>query len=179
SLHAVARVQLRVGEAALVAEPALVDLGVVAGEDALDLSLAGGGGDVAADRAEAADRGDVLDLPGPRLEAVLGRGQRAHGAELDHVSGEGRAVGLVLEGGDDRAGAAVPCDELAVLGHSLRETRAAVAEDAALPVEGDRRRDRDRLLERPLGEGHAGVPGSVAEREVLERPLAALVANGG
>ena len=53
--HAVAGVEVREAEAALVAEPALVDLGMVAGEDPLDLPLARGRGDVAADRAEAAD----------------------------------------------------------------------------------------------------------------------------
>ena len=86
----VAGVEVRVGEAALVAEPALVDLGVVAREDPLDLALARRRRDVAADGAEAADGGDVLDLPGPRLEAVLRRGERADGAELDHVAAERR-----------------------------------------------------------------------------------------
>src|SRR5207244_6380126 len=69
-------------------------------------------------------------------------------------------------------------DELAVLGDALGEARAAVAEDAALAVEGDRRRDRDRLLEGALREGHARVAGAPAEGEVLERALAALVADG-
>ena len=81
---------MREGEAALVAEPALVDLGVVAREDPLDLALARRRADVAADRAEPADRRDVLDLPRPRLEAVLGRGERADRAELGHVAGEVR-----------------------------------------------------------------------------------------
>ncbi len=39
--HAVGRVEVREAEAALVAEPALVDLGMVAREDPLDLPLAG------------------------------------------------------------------------------------------------------------------------------------------
>ena len=71
-----------------------VDLGVVAGQDPLDLALAHRRGDVAADRAEAADRGHVLDLPRPRLEAVLRRRERADRAELDDVarrSGRGTA----------------------------------------------------------------------------------------
>ena len=101
-LDPVVGVEVREGEAALVAEPALVDLGVVAREDPLDLALARRRADVAADRAEAADGRHVLDLPRPRLEAVLRRGQRADRAELDHVAGERRAVGLVLEGGDHR-----------------------------------------------------------------------------
>src|SRR5439155_16760254 len=133
----VPRAQVREGEAALVAEPALVDLGMVAGEDPLDLSLSRRRLDVAADGAHAADGRYVLDLPRPRLEAVLRRGKRADRAELDHVAGERRAVGLVLEGGDHRLGSAVEGDELAVLGDAFGEAGAAVAEDAALAVEGD------------------------------------------
>ena len=38
--------------------------------------------------------GTFCDLPRPRLEAVLRRGQRADRAELDHVAGERRRVGL-------------------------------------------------------------------------------------
>ena len=92
------------------------------------------------------------------------------------LPGEVRAVGLVLEGGDDRGRSAVDGDELAVLRDVLREARAAVAEDAALAVERDQRRDRDRLVERPLGEVHAGRPRAEAEGEVLQWALAALVA---
>ena len=170
--------QVRVGEAALVADPALVDLGVVAGEDPLDLPLAHGRVDVAADGAEAADGRHVDDLPRPPLEAVLRRQQRADRAELGHVAGEGARVGQVLEGRDHRHRAAVGGDELAVLGDALAEARAAVAEDAALAVERDRGRDRDRLLEGELLEAHPRVAGPVAEGEVLQRALAALVADG-
>src|SRR5207253_10900293 len=75
--------------APLVAEPALVELRVIPRADPLDLSLARRRLDVAADGAKAADGGDVLDLPGTGLEAVLRRGQRADGAELrseEHTS---------------------------------------------------------------------------------------------
>ena len=65
--------QVRVREAAFVADPALVDLGVVAGENPLDLPLAHGRVDVAADGTVAADGRHVDDLPRPPLEAVLGR----------------------------------------------------------------------------------------------------------
>src|SRR5205823_6969439 len=123
------------------------------------------------------DGREVLDLPRARLEAVLRRGQGADRTELNHVAGERRPVGLVLERRDQRLGAAVERDELAVLGDALGEARAPVAEDAALPVEGDRRRDRDRLVEGALGEGHARVARAPAECQVLERALAALVAD--
>ena len=73
---------------------------------------------------------------------------------------------------------AVPRDELVVLGDVGREPRAAVTEDAALAVERDQRRDGDRLLERDLRERHPRVAGAVAEGQVLQRALAALVADG-
>src|SRR5438445_2312773 len=151
---------------------------MVSREDALDLSLARRRVDVAADRAHSADRRNVLDLPGPGFEAVRRRGQRTDRAEFDDVPAERRAVGLVVERGDHRAGTAVDRYELAVLRYDLAETRAAVAEDAALAIQRDQRRNRNRLLERALRERHARVSGPVAEGEVLQRALAALVADG-
>ena len=124
------------------------------------------------------DGGNVLDLPGPRAEAIGRRRQRADRAELEDVAGEVRAVGLVLERRDDGARAAVQRHELAVLRHALREAGAAVAEDAALAIERDQRRDRDRLVEGALGEAHPRRAGAPAEGEVLQRALAALVAVG-
>src|SRR4029077_13010292 len=87
-------VEVREGEAALVAEPALVDLGVVARKDPLDLALALVDVDVAADRTKAADARDGLELPRPDLEPRLGRQQGANRAELGHVAGESAGVGL-------------------------------------------------------------------------------------
>ena len=173
----VGRAQVVVGEASLVAQPALVDLRVDPRLDALDLPFARGRADVAADRAEAADGRHVLDLPRPGFEAVLRRGQGADRADLRDVAGEVAAVGLVLEGRDDRLRAAVDGDEQPILRDLLAEPRAAVAEDAALAVERDQRRDRDRLLEGSLREHHSRRPGAVAERQVLQRALAALVAD--
>src|SRR5205085_12553628 len=92
-------VEVREAEAALVAEPALVDLGVVAREDSLDLALALVDVDVAADRTQATDAWHRLELPGPDLESRLRWQKRAHRAELGHVAGERAGVRLVLEGG--------------------------------------------------------------------------------
>ena len=154
-----------------------VDVRMVAREDPLDLALANRRGRVAADGAARADGRHVLDVPRPRVEAVERRGERTDGAQLDDVAGERRAVRLVLEGRDLGVRASVPRDEQTVLGDVLREARAPVAEDAALAVERDERRDRDRLVERELRERHARVSGPVPEREVLQRALAALVAD--
>ncbi len=172
----VGRMQVIEREPALVAEPAVIHLGVVPGEDPRDVALAGRRPGVAPDRAEPADGRDVVDLPWPRAEAVGRREERADRAELGHVAGEVRAVGLVSEGRDHRLRAAVRGHELKILGDVLGEARAAVAEDAALAVERDGRRDRDRLVERPLREVHARRAGAEAEGQVLERAFAALVA---
>ncbi len=150
---------------------------MVARLDSLHLAFACRRADVAADGAEAAHRGDVLDLPGPRLEAVLRRGERAHRAQLGDVPREVTLVRLVLEGRDHRLRASVDRDELSVLGDRLAEAGAPVAEDAAFAVECDQRGDRDRLLERALGELHARVARAVAERQVLQRAFAAFVAD--
>src|SRR6185436_15350639 len=124
---AVLGAEVRVGEPALVAEPAPIDLGVVPREDAHYLALADRRRRVAADGAARADGRDVLDVPGAGVEAIERRGQRADRAQLDDVAGERRAVRLVLEGRDLRLRAAIACDELTVLGDLLREARAPVA----------------------------------------------------
>src|SRR3712207_6861309 len=49
-------------------------------------------------------------------------------------------------------------DELVVLGHLLREAHAAVAEDAALAVDRDQRRELERLAEVALRLDEAGRP---------------------
>jgi hypothetical protein len=166
-----------VGEAALVAQPPVVDLLVVAGEHAQDAVVADREADVALRRAQRAQAAGLLDVPGPRAEAVgLGR-QRAHRAQLDDVAAERRDVRMAVERPDVRVGAALLEDQLVVLGDLLAEAHAAVAEDAALAVDGDQRRQRQRLLEVALGLDEARDAAAPAERDVLQRALAALVAD--
>ena len=166
-----------VAEPPLVAQPAVVDLGVVAGEDALDALVAHRQDHVALARAERADRAGVLDFPGTGPEPVGVRGQRPHRAELDDVAVEGGDVGAVVEGAHEGRRAAVQELELLVLGDLLAEADAAVAEDAALAVDLDQRRERDRLLEVALGVDHAASARAPAHRDVLKRALPALVAD--
>src|SRR4030088_2394233 len=83
-----------VGEAALVAQPAVVDALVVAREHAEDPLVAHRELDVALRRAERADRTGALDVPGAGAKAVRARGERAHRAQLDDVAAEGRDVGV-------------------------------------------------------------------------------------
>ena len=166
-----------VGEAALVAEPAVVDLVVVALQHAQDALVADGEAHVALRRAERADRARLLDVPRPRAEAVGPRGERADGAQLDDVAAERRDVRVAVERADERVRAALVQDELVVLADLLAEAHAAVAEDAALAVDRDQRAQRERLLEVALGLDEARDAAAPAERVVLQRALAALVAD--
>src|SRR6476620_7976426 len=92
------RVEHLEGEAALVAEPPVVYLGVVSRVDPQHPLVADREADVALARAERADRAGLLDVPGPRAEAVGVGGERADGAELDDVAVEGRDVWALVEG---------------------------------------------------------------------------------
>ena len=164
-------------EAALVAEPAVVDVVVVAGEHPGHALVADGELHVALARAEGADGARVLDVPGAGAEPVGLRRQRAHRAQLDDVAVEGGDVGAVVEGADIGRRPALEELELLVLGDLLAEAHAAVAEDAALAVDPHQRRQRHRLLEVALGVDDAASARAPAHRDVLERALTALVAD--
>ena len=164
--------------AAAVAEPAVVDLGVVAANHPFHLLVADGEADVALARAEGADRAGLLDVPGPGAEPVGVVGQRPDRAEVGDVAVEGSDVRAVIEGADEGAIAALQQLQLLVLGDLLAEANAAVAEDAALAVDRDQRRELDRLLEVALGVGHPAFAGTPSHRDVLQRALAAFVADG-
>ena len=166
-----------VAEPPFVAQPAVVDLRVVAAEDALDALVAHRQDHVALARAQRADRAGILDFPGTGPEPVGLRGQRSHRAELDDVAVEGSDIGAVVERAHEGRCAALQELKLLVLGDLLAEAHAAVAEDAALAVDLDQRRERDRLLEVALGVDDAASAGAPAHRDVLKRALAALVAH--
>src|SRR3712207_1156053 len=85
---------------------------------------------------------------------------------------------MAVEGADEGVRAALLEDQLVVLGDLLREAHAAVAEDAALAVDRDDGRELERLLEVALGLDEARGAGAPAVGDVLERALAALVADG-
>src|SRR3954468_5704141 len=86
--YPVGGVEVRIAEAPLVAEPALVDLGVVPRKDPRHLALPRRRPGVAAHRAQAADRRHVLDLPGARAKAIRRRRERPDRAELEDVARE-------------------------------------------------------------------------------------------
>ena len=168
-----------VREAREVGEPALLHLVVRVrpARDPRDLALARGQLHVGAGGVVAADRGGVGDVPGPRDEAVRDARQRADGAEVDDVAGEAALVVVAREGADLAAGAAVLHDQRAVLGDVLAEADAAEARDAALAVERDERREVEGLREVALGLDEARDRRPEPEGAVLQRALAALVAD--
>ncbi len=166
-----------VAPAALVAQPAVVDVVVVARQHPLDPLVTDREGDVALARAERADRAGVLDVPRPGAEPVGGVGERAHRAQLDDVARERRLVGAAVEGAHEGVVGPVEEGQLVVLGDLLREPHAAVAEDAPLAVDRNQRRQRDRLGEVALGLDEAAAARAPAVGDVLERALAALVAD--
>ena len=174
---ALVRVHGLVAEAALVAQPAVVDLAVVAGEHAQDALVADGQLDVALRGAARAHGAGPLDVPRARAEAVRAGRQGAHRAQLDDVAAERRDVRVPVERGDVGRGAALLEHELVVLGDLLRVAHAAVAEDAALAVDRDQRRELQRLLEVALGLDEPARPGTPPVGDVLQRALAALVAH--
>src|SRR3712207_6204811 len=116
-------------------------------------------------------------VPRPRGEAVRDGRERADGAEVDDVAGEAARVAVAGDRPDLLARAAVLHDERLVLGNVLAEPHAPEAVDAALAVERDQRRQVERLREVALRLHEARLAGTEAERPVLERALAALVAH--
>ena len=128
-------------------------------------------------RARVARRLDRVEVPGPRLEAIWLRGQRADRADLHRVAGEVGVEGLLGEVEHLHAVAALDEVDQGVAGDLVGEARAAPALDATLAVEQHEIADRDRLLEVPLLLDEPRLAGTERERLVLQRALAAAVAD--
>ena len=189
-LQALLALHPEVLEAADVAHPEVVDRGVVARRDASETRALGplglgfqpgrGAAALRAQRAGGVDR--VRVVPRPRAKAVLPGGDGADRADIHQVAREQRVDALFVEGGNLAAVAAVDGADLRVAIHFGHEAAAARAQDAAVAVQHQRRAEVDVGLDalavkRAAREVHAA--GVVAElvREVLQRALAALVAD--
>src|SRR5262249_58809472 len=127
SAHPLRGVEHLEAVAAAVAEPAIVDVWVVAADHPLHPLVADGEADVALARAERADRAGLLDVPGPGPKAVGVVGQRSDRAEVGDVAVEGTDVGAVVEGADEGAVAALEQLQLPVLRGLPTGAHAAVA----------------------------------------------------
>src|SRR5256885_8925669 len=165
-------VDVGVLEAAAFAYPALVDLVVLVRCDPDQLPAALPLRHAASDRAPGADGRRMRHVPRPRLEAPHARREGTDGTQVDDVAAEDGLEGLVELAGDEGLHAALVGRQLLLPRDLVVVPRAAVAQHAALAVERNLVRERDRLLEmqaRAVGPGcRAAVPG----REVLQRALA-------
>ena len=164
-------------EATLVAEPAVVDRLRVHAEQAGQPSGRGLHGHPAADCTPGAGRLDLLEVPRPSGEAVGGGRQGPHRADLDGVAREVRAERLAREGRHLHEVATSGEVDQGLTRHLVGEPGAAAALDAALAVEQDQLGDRDGLGEVSLLLDEAGLAGTVGQGLVLQRALAALVAD--
>ena len=162
--------------AGLVADPLLVDVVMVARQDAHHFAPARIDADVAAQRVHHVDALDLAQLPRPRGEGVGLVGQRADRAQIDDV-----ALHLGFEDFPEVAGdlAVLAASGLAHLGHARDlgdEAHAAGAGDAARHVGADQRPELQ-ILRRALGFAVAGEIHAVSHRLVLQVALAALIAD--
>ena len=119
----------------------------------------------------------AIQIPRPRLEAVRLRRERADGTELGDVPGEVVAVRRAGCRRDDVAVAAILDDELLVAHDNVVEAHAALADDATLLVENDRRAEIDRLRFAVLRVDDVGRAPAVRHCVILKVALAALIAN--
>jgi hypothetical protein len=165
------------GEAVLVGDPLLVDLGVVARKAAHHLAASVVDTDGGSARVVLRDRGAGDQVEGAGAEAVIGAGEGTHRADLDGVAGEVGLEGLLLVDADLLQRTALDQRDERVTGDLLGEPRAAGAQHAALTIEQHLRRDVDRLGEGPLDALEAALAAAVGHRLVLQRALAALVAD--
>ncbi len=116
-------------------------------------------------------------VPWPRFKPPHPGGECAYGTEVDDVAAEDRLQRLVELARDERLHASLVGRELLLPRDLVVVARAAETQDAAFAVERDLVGQRDRLLEvepRPVDPARRVA---VPECEVLQRTLAALVAD--
>ena len=164
-------------EPPLVARPGVVHLRVLSREDAHDRSSAQVDPDVAACAAVLAHGVRRREVERPRDETVRLGGERSDRADLHRVAGERRTE--VLARCDRHAFGRASSEQLdePVAADLVAETRAARAQHTAFAVELDERRERDRLLVRPPRLRVPALAGAERHRLVLQRALAAPVAD--
>ena len=163
--------------AAGVGHPGVVHGVVAARRDAVDLAFARPDGRVRAGGGLGVDARGLLQEPHAHLEAEVGAGERADGADVDGVE---RVVVVQLaagEAGQRVERAAVDEAEDGVLGDLRGEAHAARAEDAAFVVERDARPEAGLLRLGVLLVDIARITAAVFGGEFLELALAGLVAD--
>ena len=139
---------------------------------------AGAAHDVLAHRAVRGDAGHIGQLPGPRPEAEVSGGQRAHRADVGGVAAEVGVKRRIADGDDLQAAAPLMEGQHVIADQLLLKAHAAPALDAALAVQEDQVAQRDVFGQLHLvGEVHTAETWPVPHGQVLQRALAALVAD--
>ena len=177
-LDPVAAVHPAVGDAPVVAHEVAVHLDVGPRAEPHHDVLARVDGDVAALRAPGADRGRLVELPGPRLVQEVFREERAHGAQVHHVPRPGVVEPRLGVDADVGPVAALRHVEHRLLRYVLHEAHAPRAQDAAVgDVEhvGPEVLHRVEALRELRAVPRAATP--LLEGEVLQLALARLVAD--
>ena len=188
--HAIVAFDPVVLEAADVAHPVVVDVGVQPRREPNELRALrplrlrlDPRGDVAALRALRADQvGGERVVPRTRLEPVVARGDRADRTHVHQVARDERVHAFFLERRDLAAVPAVEDVDLRVVVDVAHEAHAPRAENAAVAVEHERRTEVDVRLhavavELAPRELHPALIGTEGVRKILQRALAALVAH--
>ena len=177
SRQAIGCVQALVGEAVAVRQPALVDRLVLQRQHAQHLMVLHLHDDVAAERVMAGHAATARQLPGAgRVAKRLGR-QRADRAQVDHVARQLVIDGLVDERQDLGVLAAPGHAEFHLAGDLLAKAHAARAVNAARHLLGRHQRAQALVKDDALGLVVAAGRTTIADRQVLQLALAALVAD--
>ena len=164
-------------EATLVAQPAMVHGITVDALITQQFVATAFECDAASDGTRGARALRLLEVPGTRLEAVRLRGECTNRTDLNGVTREVRTERFVGERLHLRVVATRREVNERVAGHLVGEARATVAQDATLAIEKNEIADRDRLLIVTLLFDETALTGTVAERLILQRTLATLVAH--
>ena len=175
--HPAGKVAVAEGEPALVADPGVVHVRVVARQDPDDLSAAQVDPHVASGAAVLAHGVGARKVEGSGDEPVRRRRQGTHRADLHGVTREGRAEVLARPDRDAFAGAATEQLDEPVAADLVAEAGAPGAEHAPLAIEVHERRERDRLLEDAFRLRVPALTGPEGHRLVLERAFAAPVTD--
>ena len=163
------------GVARLVGDPLLVDVLVQPRQHAQHLAPARVDPDVRTDGVKGVDRVGLLQLPGPRLEGIGPRCQRADRADVDQIAGE-LGIDRLLQGGDLGVLAAIDQAHLLDAADLRREADAARALDAA-GHDGLDQRAHVLLGDRPLVLLVAALVEAEGHRLVLQVAFSALIAD--
>src|SRR5258708_7073128 len=124
--------------AALVAQPALVNLGIAPRLQTEKRTVAMVDANVASGRATATDRIRRMQKPDARLESKIVRGQGSNRTDLRDVAGVGIREFLIVDGADAHVIAPPKELQLAGMGDFLEETDAARTLHATFLIQHDR-----------------------------------------